>query len=139
MHALENYCFVQQHEYRRRGDRRTADIFKQLLGIVGSYIPESEEPKSILQLNARVSATYNFHCLCDEMLGFIRRKRRVTMVQLRAHFTASESPDEEYPPPDFRMLQRVLTSLVQQNLICRYGRGAYKAVPARERNGPPPG
>lgn len=139
MHALENYCFVQSHEYRRRGDRRTADIFKQLLAVVGNYIPEGEEPESILQLNDKVYSIYLFNCLCDEMLGFIRRKRRVTMLQLRAHFTAFESPDEEYPPPDFKVLRRVLATLARQNLIRRYGHGAYASVPARERIGPRPG
>jgi hypothetical protein len=139
MHALEYYCFMQEHEHRRRGDRRTADIFKQLLGFVGEYIPETGEPASLLQLTDKVNAIYQHNVLCDEMLSFIRRKRRVTMAQLRTHFTAFESPDEEYPPPDFKVLRRVLVTLVKRNLIRRYGHGAYASVPARERFGPRPG
>lgn len=138
--AIENYCLVQADDFRRRGDNRTSKIFQQLLAITADYVPANgAEPEAMLVLNEKASARFWYNQRCDDMLGFIQRKRRATIEQLRTHFTALESPDEEYPPPDFSILRRVLATLVRRNLIRRYGHGAYLAVPARERIGPHPG
>jgi hypothetical protein len=141
MHALENYCLLKAEEYRRRGDMRTANTFNQLVSITASYVPEGEEPATILQLNARLIARTEYLDLCDEVLAFIRRKRRTSSEHLRAFYRVWQcpEPDEDWGPVDFRRLQRALSLLVRRGLIRRYGHGAYLAVPARERIGPRPG
>ena len=146
MHPLEHHCFLQSQDYRRRGDIRTAKLLEFIAGTIAYYDvpdggPTGAEPEYILQLNAELMKRMDRHNLREDLLAFIRRKRRTTSDQIRTYYIALEisEPDEPHPPVDFKPLRRALATLVRHGLVRRYGHGAYAAVPAHERIGPHPG
>jgi hypothetical protein len=144
MHTLENVLLMLADEAKHvhHGKEWWASTLLAIAGASAEYDcprdPDTGDPLD--QFNRELINAFHRRRLQVEIALYMQRKRRAVWSEIRAHFIALEcpEPDENYAPPDFKQLRRVLVNLVNRGELRRYGRAGYEYVPHRRRqtNGP---
>jgi hypothetical protein len=139
MHTLEHVLFMLADEAKHvhHGKEWWESTLRAIAAAAGDYdCPRGPDaPDPLDQFNRELSNAHDRRRLQVEIAIYMQRKRRATWSEIRAHFIGLEcpEPDEQYAPPDFKQLRRVMANLVNRGVLRRYSRTGYEYVPHRQR------